>query len=164
MITKTVFFTRNGIHLGTAFKDIKIPLIANANGTSRAIYPSVGMRTPGEAIQTNFGHQVFRFAIEAYVADERRKIWSTIKSVPSTHHLDAAVHELVVGYLVHHGYQRTARALLGSRKSRTGKSDVQAGEIAGTDVAVIKDMEQRARTSPLLQFFFKMLIWAVGRM
>ncbi|RIB26133.1 concanavalin A-like lectin/glucanase domain-containing protein [Gigaspora rosea] len=51
----TVFYTKNGINLGIAFRNLK--------GT---LYPCVGLRSQGGSIEVNFGSRKFKFAdIEA---------------------------------------------------------------------------------------------------
>jgi len=55
-IDNTVFFTKNGFHLGVAFRDLK--------GT---FYPTVGLRTPGEIVIANFGQKPFRYDIESFM-------------------------------------------------------------------------------------------------
>jgi hypothetical protein len=55
--TGTAFFTRNGVNLGTAFRDIK----------GDKLYPCVGMKKPGEFIRANFGASPFIFDIDAMV-------------------------------------------------------------------------------------------------
>ena len=44
LINKTVFYTKNGINLGVAFFDVPLGL-----------YPTVGLQTPGEVADANFG-------------------------------------------------------------------------------------------------------------
>ncbi len=48
--------------LGTAFKEIRAP----------ALYPSVGMKKPGEHIRVNFGQTPFIFDIDTMVAVSKR--------------------------------------------------------------------------------------------
>jgi Ran-binding protein 9/10 len=52
------FFTRNGQYLGVAFSQIK--------GNSK-LYPSVGLKRPGEHIWANFGQVPFQFSIDNLV-------------------------------------------------------------------------------------------------
>ncbi|KAJ3067972.1 Ran-binding protein 9, partial [Rhizoclosmatium hyalinum] len=54
----TMSFTKNGILIGVAFRDLKpdVPL-----------YPTVGFRTHGESMQINFGETLFKFDIEGYI-------------------------------------------------------------------------------------------------
>ncbi|ORX48566.1 SPRY-domain-containing protein [Hesseltinella vesiculosa] len=64
----SIFFTRNGVHLGTAFCNLR----------SRSFYPMVGFKTPGDRIHTNFGQQAFLFDIEQYRRDEMHRTIDTI--------------------------------------------------------------------------------------
>ncbi|KAJ1948254.1 hypothetical protein EC988_005252, partial [Linderina pennispora] len=57
---RSIFFTRNGLFLGHAFKSVD---------TSKPIFPAIGMRTAGEHIVANFGQRPFRFDIECYVSE-----------------------------------------------------------------------------------------------
>ncbi|ROV98618.1 hypothetical protein VSDG_04258 [Cytospora chrysosperma] len=51
--TGTAFFTKNGVDLDTAFREVKGKL-----------YPSVGMKKPGEHVRVNFGQTPFVFDID----------------------------------------------------------------------------------------------------
>ncbi|KAK4052488.1 hypothetical protein OIV83_002290 [Microbotryomycetes sp. JL201] len=114
------FFTKNGEFLGYAF--------ANLHGD---LYPSVGLRTPGEVVKVNFGHEPFKFDIDALVRERKRAIHARISAAIVTPELllpspmpiipsllppsiDERVHEtlqtLISSYLVHHGYSETAAA------------------------------------------------------
>jgi hypothetical protein len=55
-IDQTVFYTKDGVMIGTAFRHVCGPL-----------YPSVGLRTQGEIIEANFGQLPFIFDIDSYV-------------------------------------------------------------------------------------------------
>ncbi|KAF0562002.1 SPRY-domain-containing protein [Gigaspora margarita] len=48
-INKTAFFTKNGVNLGIALRDLK-----------NKLYPCIGLR--GGSIETNFGHKKFKYA------------------------------------------------------------------------------------------------------
>lgn len=52
-----IFFTKNGKHLGIAF-----------SGTEpfEELFPTVGLKTPGEQLQVNFGQKPFLFDFENY--------------------------------------------------------------------------------------------------
>lgn len=54
----SAFYTKNGIFLGTAFTNMDL---------SKPVFPAIGLRTPGEEIATNFGHEPFVFDIEQYI-------------------------------------------------------------------------------------------------
>ncbi|CAI2173614.1 2988_t:CDS:2 [Funneliformis geosporum] len=49
-INNTVFYTRNGVNLGIAFQDLK-----------EALYPCVGMMSPGGSVGANFGYRKFKY-------------------------------------------------------------------------------------------------------
>lgn len=118
------------------------------------LYPVVGLRHPGDCVRVNFGHELFRFDIEDYVHQRRNATWTAIMKTPldSTllhrrYHKHAienlltntespstltedesksVLNQLVLSYLVHHGYAKTARAL---NKQQNG-----ANKIAENDV------------------------------
>lgn len=52
-----IFFTKNGVFIGHAF----------ANLATGSLYPTVGLRTPGERVQANFGSDPFAFDIDGFV-------------------------------------------------------------------------------------------------
>ncbi|GET00325.1 glucose-induced degradation complex subunit VID30 [Rhizophagus clarus] len=70
----TMFFTKNGIHLGTAFTDVD----------SNVLYPVIGMRSLRECVVVNFGQKSFMFDIDQYaqkvineISDNEQKKTST---------------------------------------------------------------------------------------
>lgn len=54
----TAFYTKNGKFLGIAFTDMNL---------KQPMFPAVGLRTPGEQVTVNFGHEPFVFDIAQYV-------------------------------------------------------------------------------------------------
>ncbi|GAA5874549.1 hypothetical protein JCM1840_002226 [Sporobolomyces johnsonii] len=115
-----VFYTKNGSFLGYAF--------SNLHGK---LYPTVGLRTPNEAVRVNFGAEPFKFDIEGLVVDRKRTILSRIAStslpsslfipspsppIPSflptssNERMHETLQALISSYLVHHGYAATASA------------------------------------------------------
>ncbi|XP_015242695.1 PREDICTED: ran-binding protein 10-like, partial [Cyprinodon variegatus] len=102
LINNTCFYTKNGISLGVAFTDLPPNL-----------YPTVGLQTPGEIVDANFGQQPFVFDIEDYMSEWRAKIHGMISSFPIGERLgewQAVLQNMVSSYLVHHGYCATATA------------------------------------------------------
>ncbi|KAK4703318.1 Ran-binding protein 9/10, partial [Phenoliferia sp. Uapishka_3] len=114
------FFTKNGEFLGYAF--------SNLHGK---LYPSVGLRTPGEVVRANFGSEPFSFDIDRLVRDRKSAVFSQISStvVPSSlllpppspsiptifplspeEKLNDTLQSLVTSYLIHHGYTSTAES------------------------------------------------------
>ncbi|CAG8465491.1 2339_t:CDS:2 [Ambispora gerdemannii] len=132
----TAFYTKGGVNLGIAFRDLK-----------GILYPSIGLRTPGEKIQVNFGQRDFEFPIKLYMKEEKTRLWNFINAGPipplstpslgavaainsnntnitsafsttptpvshaaSEANLTATIHQLIMSYLVHHGFSETAKA------------------------------------------------------
>lgn len=117
--TNTGFYTKNGIFLGTAFKDIK-----------GILFPSVGLRTPGEVIEVNFGQKAFAFDISHYMKEEKARLWQSINSTQisadgslsstvdsstncaKSDNSSSIINLLITSYLVHHGYCATAKSFV----------------------------------------------------
>lgn len=102
------------------------------------VFPSVGLRHSNEHVRVNFGHAPFKYDIDDHVQQRRDSVWTTIQSKPldwriltsgrdnsapasradgddaSSTTLDDDGHDeaarLVLNYLVHHGYAKTAEA------------------------------------------------------
>ncbi|BGP42022.1 hypothetical protein JCM10449v2_006019 [Rhodotorula kratochvilovae] len=113
-----VFFTKNSEFIGYAFC-----------GLQGKLYPTVGLRTPNEAVRVNFGAEPFRFDIEGLVLERKRTILSRLAStdpspssflpspsppIPSllpasaTERTHETLQALISSYLVHHGYAASA--------------------------------------------------------
>ncbi|ORY16556.1 Ran-binding protein-like protein [Clohesyomyces aquaticus] len=107
--TGTAFFTKNGVYIGVAFRDLK---------TDRLYYPTVGMKKSNETLRANFGQEPFAFDIDKMIEGEKALIHAEISKVRvSVQDKDkprrdetSLVHELVSQYLAHDGYVETARA------------------------------------------------------
>lgn len=151
-------------------------------GKNIDIYPSVGMQHAGDSIRANFGQEPFKYDIDYHVQQQHDATWSKISETPLDRSLlqghrrsgisiafitnDVGVkpsltdeeskhvlNQLVMSYLVHHGYAKTARALENHHRGR----DASASNIgdSGADVemvpsvnisdAVDNDIESRTR-------------------
>jgi len=102
LIDGSCFYTKNGHHLGVAFKDLPSQL-----------YPTVGLQTPGEVIDANFGQEPFKFDVEGEMRELRRKTQCIIEDLswPRKHgDAQSVLHNMVATYLVHHGYSQTAES------------------------------------------------------
>ncbi|KAG1139903.1 hypothetical protein G6F37_003576 [Rhizopus arrhizus] len=98
---KTAFFTKNGVFLGVAFKNINL---------SESFYPCVGLRTPGEKVYVNFGQEPFVFDIAHYVKEMKHEVLQDL--IQKEHAVNHnSIDQLVLDYLVHHGYLNTANSL-----------------------------------------------------
>ncbi|KAF9454940.1 SPRY-domain-containing protein [Macrolepiota fuliginosa MF-IS2] len=138
--THKMFYTKNQIFLGYVFDDV---------GKDGDIYPVAGLRHPGDYVRVNFGHDPFMFDIEDHVQQRRNATWASIMKSPldSTllrrrYHKNAikslitntepptaltedesktVLNQLVLSYLVHHGYAKTARAFHKQQKGAKGQ-------------------------------------------
>ena len=116
LIDNYAFYTKNGVHLGIAFKDLPISNLGKEN-FPKYLFPCVGLRTPGEKVTANFGQRKFKFDIDAFMIEEKSKIWAKIvnSKLPCTPfssygdaYLKSVLNELILSYLIHHGYSGTA--------------------------------------------------------
>ncbi|KAI9460184.1 SPRY-domain-containing protein [Lactarius psammicola] len=125
------FFTKNGTLIGMVFDHVACDV---------QVFPSVGLRHSAESVRVNFGHAPFKYDIDDHVQQRRDAVWASIQCKPLNWHiLDSArdttgIHasregadgasptstedegrgeaaRLVLNYLIHHGYAKTAEAL-----------------------------------------------------
>jgi hypothetical protein len=121
--TGTVFFTRNGRHLGAAFQlspsewskaaamqDGGMPrsMLARPVDVRMQLYPAVSLHSKGEQVRLNFGAQPFVFDVAAYAATERAQMQKQISALPFDR---ALMMPLVRSYLLHQGYEKSVNAL-----------------------------------------------------
>uniref|UniRef100_A0A1Y1NM04 Ran-binding protein 9 n=2 Tax=Photinus pyralis TaxID=7054 RepID=A0A1Y1NM04_PHOPY len=102
LIDNSCFYTKNGHNLGTAFTELPPNL-----------YPTVGLQTPGEVVDANFGQEPFVFDIEDMMNELRSKTRLSIYDYPvyeDQGEWQAILNKMVSTYLVHHGYCNTAEA------------------------------------------------------
>ncbi|KAF7310493.1 Ran-binding protein [Mycena chlorophos] len=149
--TNTAFFTKNGSFIGSVFRDV---------GKNVELYPSIGLRHSGESIRVNFGQDRFHFDIEFYVQQQRARAWANIMATPvSTSLLSSAgpssvktpatddqtrgaINKLVLSYLSHHGYTKTAHAFQKQTQEPERDHDV---DMDGEGLGMDGDMERRTR-------------------
>ncbi|CAB3250976.1 unnamed protein product [Arctia plantaginis] len=128
LVDNTCFYTKNGHHLGIAFR-----------GLPPNLYPTVGLQTPGEVVDANFGQQPFVFDIEDMLRELRARTRLAIDEFPlpdDQGQWQQVLHRMVSTYLVHHGYCSTAQAF--SRAT---------GQMIEEDIASIRN---RQRVSKLV--------------
>jgi len=102
LIDGSCFYTKNGHHLGIAFKDLPPNL-----------YPTVGLQTPGEMIDANFGQEPFLYDVEGEMIELRRRTRCLIRDLAWPNKYgdpQSMLRKMVSSYLVHHGYSQTAEA------------------------------------------------------
>ncbi|XXH03733.1 hypothetical protein Hte_010139 [Hypoxylon texense] len=103
--TREAFFTKNGKNYKTAFRDLKGDL-----------YPTVGMKKPGEHVRVNFGQEPFVFSIDTMVKREQARIRTAISEMSVERLVSPPmgetelIQQLVLQFLQHDGYVETARA------------------------------------------------------
>uniref|UniRef100_A0A8C4VLN5 RAN binding protein 9 n=1 Tax=Gopherus evgoodei TaxID=1825980 RepID=A0A8C4VLN5_9SAUR len=94
LINNTCFYTKNGHSLGMENNHL-------------------GLQTPGEVVDANFGQHPFVFDIEDYMREWRTKIQAQIDRFPigdREGEWQTMIQKMVSSYLVHHGYCATAEA------------------------------------------------------
>ncbi|XP_063699691.1 ran-binding protein 9 isoform X2 [Culicoides brevitarsis] len=123
LVDNTCFYTKNGHHLGIAFRDLPTKL-----------YPTVGLQTPGEIVDANFGQEPFKFDIEDMLKELRASTKASIYNFPvpdDQGDWTTILHRMVSSYLVHHGFSSTAEAFAKS-----------TGQTFNEDLASIKTRQK----------------------
>ncbi|KAG0646060.1 Ran-binding 9 [Hyphodiscus hymeniophilus] len=145
--TGSAFFTKNGDHLGTAFREIRGKL-----------FPSVGMKKTGEHIRSPFvfdidGMMSYR-SLNAQTdklskQDEKKQIrmqieaTSTAKLAPKLNETEL-IQKLVLQFLQHDGYVETARAFAEEVHAEKKALSLDANAIiSGFDVKEDEDAGHR---------------------
>lgn len=119
LVDRSIFFTKNGVTIGTAVSDIAPNLV---------LYPTVGLQSQGELVEANFGESPFMFDFEGLLRDMQQKIRLSIEQVTlpgGPGEWQTSLHKLILGYLVHHGYSRTAQ-VFASNTSQQLEEDAQS--------------------------------------
>ncbi|KAL4257246.1 B30.2/SPRY domain-containing protein [Pleurotus pulmonarius] len=133
--TRRMFFTRNGSSLGDVFDNV-------------------------ESVRVNFGQEAFKYDIEYHVQQKRSTVWNSILTTPisgaivegrpgevSEEQSKGRINRLILSYLAHHGYARTARAfqtqIARAREGIVGDGDVEM-EGNGED-ELESEIEQRTK-------------------
>ncbi|OJD25916.1 hypothetical protein ACJ73_02714 [Blastomyces percursus] len=146
--TSTAFFTRNGVFLGDAFRELR----------NVKLYPAVGVKKqPTTHLKANFGQSPFIYDIDGLMEREKLKVQADIRatSISNLHSsLDETtfIQELVAQFLAHGGYVETARAFAEevreeSRALQNGRDTPLKDYQAEEDGDAIK--RQRIRTAIL---------------
>lgn len=96
LVTNTCFYTKNGHNLGIAFQDLPVRseqsvILLHEKYTiltcisfkfQSKLYPTVGLQTPGEIVDANFGQQPFIFDIEDMLKELRESTKASILRFP----------------------------------------------------------------------------------
>ncbi|EDO31108.1 predicted protein [Nematostella vectensis] len=116
LIDNTCFYTKNGVNLGPN------------------LYPTVGLQTPGEVVDANFGQLPFVYNIEEEMKEISTFTRNTIEKYPVCDKegiWQTTLQKIVSTYLVHHGYCATAEAF-----------DKSTGQSCPEDLASIKNRQR----------------------
>ncbi|KAI6182020.1 hypothetical protein M3Y99_01963500 [Aphelenchoides fujianensis] len=97
-ITRSIFFTKNGVNLGTAAVNISI---------DHPLYPTVGMQTPGEVVATNFGQKPFFYKLEKDVQETEEKTIKHINNTTLPAEKSVWMAKTISSWLAYSGYSRT---------------------------------------------------------
>lgn len=131
---------------GVAFNQVKV----------HHLFPSVGMKKPGEHLRVNFGRTPFVFDIDRMVEQERQAIFEEISktNVASLHEPDdenALIHNLIGQYLAHEGYVETAKAFSRDvqEKQESIVDQAQSSHLASEDDDIHAVNRQKIRKSIL---------------
>lgn len=149
---RSVFFTKNGVYLGIAFDGLPIGKVQ--------LFPCIGLRTPGEIVEMNFGgRRPFAFDICSYVAEQIELVQSGI-SRDFSRKLDEAGGEIVGGcgnivihlilkHLLFNGYIQSAECLAQS----VGNLQLQQTDIDRSRIKFqMLQMLERGEYDDLLDF------------
>ncbi|KAI6192653.1 hypothetical protein M3Y96_01249700 [Aphelenchoides besseyi] len=97
-MNRSIFFTRNGENLGVAAYNISI---------ENSRYPTVGMRTPGAIIDTNFGQKPFAYKIEVDMKETETQTLKHIRNVVLPPEKSIWMAKTVSAWLANSGYSKT---------------------------------------------------------
>ena len=143
--TGCAFFTKNGVDLEVAFRELK----------NVRPFPSVGMKKhSGAWASVNFGQRPFVFDIDGMMAREQKRVEDEITATrltslrpPSDE--DTLIQELVAHFLAHDGYVETAKAFASERRAALVALR-GARDASSEDIEVEDDLDAVNRQSVFL--------------
>lgn len=109
-----IFFTKNGASLGAAVKGVRMENFANGE-----LYPTIGLHSPREKVEINFGQRPFLYDVEAMAREGRRERQEEVESesLPLS-----VTHSVVRNFLQFYGYKDTLDAFDHSGDREPGPS------------------------------------------
>ncbi|KAK1750591.1 hypothetical protein QBC47DRAFT_406951 [Echria macrotheca] len=138
-------FTKNGEDLGIAFRD------SNFKDIKGRLYPTVGLKKPGDHVLINLGQLPFKFDIDGYMKNQRRLIQEDIEAADTSKlapplNETELIQQLVLQFLQHDGYVETARAFAEEiHDERLALSLDQTNDIPGINIKDDEDAHNRQR-------------------
>ncbi|KAK9797770.1 hypothetical protein WJX73_010039 [Symbiochloris irregularis] len=126
---RTIAYTKNGIYLGIAFRNVQ----------DDVLYPAVGLRTPDEEVLANFGAVPFKADVSAMKAEAAYVIEQQIRSMPlpvdKTGGSTATLGHIIFSHLAQHGHWGSAAAVARD----------MLGETVAVPPSTVQDFEARLR-------------------
>ncbi|KAL3076568.1 hypothetical protein niasHS_014473 [Heterodera schachtii] len=113
-VTRQLFFTKNGKHLGVANTE-PIPLVND-------LYPTVGMQTADEMIDANFGQRPFVFDVFAEMNAAEQATKNAIAAIELPPEKVLWMNSLIAKWMTYEGYSRALEAL--NRSTANAKSSI----------------------------------------
>lgn len=101
LVTKSIFYTKNGTNLGTAIRDI--PNVVD-------LYPMIGLQKHGEIMETNFGLRPFKYNIEQDMQEALAFTYESIHRVELPQAKTEWMNNAISAWLAHEGYSRALAA------------------------------------------------------
>lgn len=98
-----VWFTKNGLHLGVAPHECKPGELEN-------LYPTVGLRTPGERLYVNFGQCPFEFDFDGYRDILNNRKIRMLETVKMPANIGSHMDRMVASFLGYTGALNTLKA------------------------------------------------------
>lgn len=81
------------------------------------LYPIVGLQTPGEEIEANFGLEPFMYDIQQEIDQVRQKLTANIINFPVKYNeWQYTINKIIQSWLTHNGYYNTAEVFSASSK------------------------------------------------
>lgn len=150
--SNTIFYTKNGIAIGTAFKEVG----ESSSFDPTEYYPCMGFK-PSVRLKTNFGEEEFIYDINQYVQDKKLalidsitkddQVLPTIEGKTLTNkEVPELVQELISSYFSYLGYVDTAKAFQEEVKAERA---ARTGETATEDEKMEGDEEQGANSQDI---------------
>ncbi|KAK5974749.1 ran-binding protein 9 [Trichostrongylus colubriformis] len=107
LVNKTIFFTKNGVHLGIASRELT---------RIDDLYPTIGLQTTGEVVDANFGQRPFRFDIRPEMEAARAKVANEILSIQLPPEKTDWMNKLVSSWMACEGYSKSMASFCNAAK------------------------------------------------
>ncbi|KRZ63180.1 Ran-binding protein 10 [Trichinella nativa] len=126
LMKKTCFYTKNGRHLGAylllilelhspiyrlvASASVQLALSYLSNFFQGELYPTVGLQTPGEVVEVNFGQQPFEYDIMEEIKQVRYEVFLNIRQTKLPKKKVEFMNSIISAFLVQEALAGTAKS------------------------------------------------------